>query len=158
MSSDKIPSVKISSQPTPLIIETHPKNYNGYPFLTLIQYRKIPMLTIVDNIDNEVIRAYVLDLCEPEDIDKELLFQVAADWYDNDLNNFPISIAFSKAGMTKQTSKIYRVLNIELVSRFIGLASKFPVGNIKSIKRRRRKLISTGIEIVEVGSTEEEDF
>jgi hypothetical protein len=134
----------------PLIIETHPQDYNGYPFLTLVQYRKVPILVVVDNMDTETIRAFVVDLCDPEGLDKELLFKIAEDWFEHDKNLFPISIAFSKLGITAQMSKIYRVLNIELVSRVIGPAPKFPMSEIKSVRRRRRKQISQGIEIIEL--------
>ncbi len=149
---------KVSSPrtpPIPLIIEAHPVDYSGYPFLTLVQYRKTPMLGIIDNVDNETIKMYVLDLSDPEDIDKEMLFRVASDWYDNNRGNFPISIAFSMLGLTPKTSKIYRVLHIDLVSRVIGPAPKFPMSEVKSVRRRRKKLISQNIEIVEV---EEEIF
>ncbi len=133
----------------PLIIEPHPKTYNGLPFLTLVLYRKVPMLTIIDNMNNENIRAFVLDLCDPEGIDKEALINIASVWYENDRDSFPISIAFSRAGITPQTSKIYRVIAIELVSRVIGPCFSFPMTEVTSVRRRKRKIISAGIEIVE---------
>jgi hypothetical protein len=133
----------------PLIIESHPKDYNGYPFLTLIQYKNIPMLVIIDNIDDDSIKAFVLDLCDPEDINKGLILQIATDWYENDRENFPISIAFSRLGIVAHTSRIYRVLNTEMVSRVIGPAFRFPIYEVKSVRRRRKKQISTNVEIVE---------
>lgn len=131
----------------PLIIETHPHDYTGFPFITLIQYRKQPMLAIIDNADDEVIRAFVLDLCGPEHVDEEMLIHAAAEWYATNRNNFPISIEFSRRGLTPLTSKIYRALNIEFVSRVIGPVPKFPFSTVKSIKRRRRKAIPSGVEI-----------
>ena len=58
-------------------------------------------------------------------------------------------------GLTHQTSKIYRALNIEFVSRVIGPVPTFPMSAIKSVKRRRRKLIPVGMEIVESLSVED---
>jgi hypothetical protein len=143
------------STSVPLIVEPHPRDYSGFPFITLIQYRKAPMLVIVDNADEDVIRAYVLDLCGPERVDEEMVISSAAEWYSTNRSNFPISIEFSRLGMTPMTSKIYRALSVEFVSRIIGPVPKYPMGTVKSIKRRRRKPISTQIEISNVISAEE---
>ena len=97
----------------PLIIEPHPKDYNGFPFVTLIQYRKAPMLVIVDNANEDIIRAFVLDLCGPEEVNEELLINAATEWYNTNRINFPISVEFSRRGLTPITSRIYKALNIE---------------------------------------------
>lgn len=130
----------------PLIVEPHPRNYSGFPFITLIQYRKAPMLVIVDNADDEVIRAYVLDLCGPERVDEERMIQAAAEWYDTNRTNFPISIEFSRRGMTPMTARVYRALNVEFVSRVIGPVPKYPMNTVKSLKRRRRKALPPNVE------------
>lgn len=136
-----------SRTPAPLIVEPHPSDYVGFPFITLIQYRKRPMLGIVDNADEESLRVYVLDLCGPEHVDEEAIISVAADWFTNSRNLYPLSIEFSRLGLTAMTSKIYRALNVEFITRVIGPVPKFPMGTIKSIKRRRRKPLPTGIEV-----------
>lgn len=132
---------------TPLIIEAYPKDYSGYPFITLIQYRKQHMLTIVDNIFENIIKAYVLDLCNPEGVDEETIILIATEWYKNSKSLFPLSIEFSRRGMTAQTSKIYREFNTEFISRIIGPVPKFPINEIKSSKRRRRKPVPHGVQI-----------
>ena len=131
----------------PLIVEPHPVDYTGFPFITLIQYRKLPMLAIVDNADDSTLRVFVLDLCGPEGIKEEDIIAVASDWYDNNRSNYPISIEFSRKGIVSSTSKIYRALNIEFVSRVIGPVPKYPMNDVKSIKRRRRKPLPIGVEI-----------
>ena len=133
----------------PLIVEHHPKDYYGYPFITLIQYRKQHMLTIVDNVDEENIKAYVLDMCGPEVVSEELVIAAAAEWYETSRFLHPISIFFSKKNLTGITSKIYKSLSLDYVSRLIGPVPQFPVGveSIKSIKRRRRKPIPATVEI-----------
>ena len=136
-----------SRESVPLIIEPHPKNYRGYPFVTLIQYRKTHHLAIVDNIDQDVIKAFVLDLCGPENVDEEMIISIAADWYEWNATKYPISFEFSKKGLTTETSRIYRTFNIEFVSRVIGPVPKFPMHTVRSVKRRRRKTISAGVEI-----------
>lgn len=132
---------------TPLIIEAYPKDYSGYPFITLIQYRKQHMLTIVDNVFENIIKAYVLDLCSPEGVDEETIILIATEWYKNSKNLFPLSIEFSRRGMTAQTSKIYREFNTEFISRIIGPVPKFPISEIKSSKKRRRKPVPHGVQI-----------
>ena len=129
----------------PLIVEPHPAEYGGFPFITLIQYRKMPMLAIVDNTDASTIKAYVLDLCGPEHVNEEMLITVAAEWHDNNRDNYPLSIEFSKRGLTPVTSKIYRSLNVEFVSRVIGPAPSFPMTLVKSTKRRRRKALPASV-------------
>ena len=139
----------------PLIVEPHPRDYSGFPFITLIQYRKSPMLVIVDNADDESIRAYVLDLCGPEHVDEEAVIHAAAEWYATNRPSYPISVEFSRRGMTAMTSKVYRALSVEFVSRVIGPVPMYPMGAVKSIKRRRRKPISQNVEVNNVISAEE---
>jgi len=122
-----------------LIVEPHPLGYAGFPFITLIQYRKVPMLVIIDNVGESVVRTFVLDLCGPEEVDEDQLISVVTEWYNNSRTLYPISVEFSKRGLTPITSKIYRALNIEFISRIIGPAPKYPTSNENSIKRRRRK-------------------
>ena len=143
----RIPKSKSDKKSAPLIIEPHPAEYSGFPFVTLIQYRKQPMLAIVDNVDDSVIRAFVLDLCGPEEVDEELLIATVSEWYDTNRSSYPISVEFSPKGLTPHTSRIYRALNIEFVSRVIGPVPKYPMNSVKSIKRRRRKVLPAGVEI-----------
>jgi hypothetical protein len=138
----------------PLVIEPHPADYAGLPFLTLIQYRKQPMLAIIDNVDADVIRAYVLDMCGPEDVDEETIITAAAGWYANNRQSVPVSIEFSRSGLTPIASRIYRVLNVEFVSRIIGPVPRFPMNTVKSVKRRRRRVLPANIEIHNVLATE----
>lgn len=127
---------------TPLIIEPHPAEYTGMPFITLIQYRKQPLLTIVDNIDNDNVRVFMLDLCGPEGVDSELILSVADDWYRTKKSLYPVSIEFSRAGIQHQTARLYRVLSVDFITRVIGPAPLYPMNTIKSTKRRRRKPLS----------------
>ena len=127
----------------PLIVEAHPVEYSGFPFITLIQYKKQPMLAIIDNVTESEVRAFVLDLCGPEHIDETLIMAIAQQWYNENKSNYPLSVEFSKRNVTSVTTRIYRVLNIEFISRIIGPAPKYPLTGIRNLKRRRRKA-STG--------------
>lgn len=107
--------------------------------MTLIQYQDQPLLTIVDNMDDEKIQAYVLDLCGPESVDEQEVISIALDWFTNSRNQYPISIEFSKLGLISDTSRIFRILNVNFVTRFIGLASKYNINEVQQVRRRKRK-------------------
>lgn len=123
----------------PLIVEPHPSDYNGLPFITLIQYSKQAWLTIIDNVDKDCVRAFVLDLCGPESVDEDLIVGVAHEWYATLKGSVPLSVEFARRGLTATSSKIYRTLNLEYVSRIIGPVISYPTDDIKRIKRRRRR-------------------
>ncbi len=138
----------MKKQTAPLIVEQHPKDYTGFPFITLIQYHKNPLLCIVDNADDNVIRTFVLDMCGPAGVNEEMIVMAAQDWYDGGLNaQYAISIHFSRLGINGGAAKLYRSINIEFVSRAIGPVPKYPMTATKSVKRRRRKPLSPAIEI-----------
>lgn len=131
----------------PLIVEPHPKDYKGYPFITLIQYRKQHFLTIIDNVDGESIKAYVLDLCGPENVNEDKIIQIAHSWFAESSAKHPISVEFSKRGVTGETGKILKTYSLEFISRVIGPVYQFPISTVKSVKRRKRRPIPQGVEI-----------
>jgi len=131
----------------PLIIESHPDDYQGYPFITLIQYHDKHILSIIDNATAKSVKAFVLDLCGPERISEEAIISVAQHWYETSEGKYPISFEFSKLGITNEMSKILRTYNIDFITRIIGPLPKFEMSAVKSVKRRRRKSIPNGIQI-----------
>lgn len=131
----------------PLIREDHPEDYVGYPFITLIQYRKDNILTIIDNSDDKEIGAFVLDLCAPELVNEERIIEVAVNWYEEGHERFPISFEFSRLGISAETGKIFRNYNIEFITRVIGPLPRFDMNTPPAIKRRRRKAVPPGMEI-----------
>jgi len=133
--------------PIPLIVENHPDNYDGYNFITLIQYRKTHYLTIIDNVTDKNFQLFVLDYCGPSKISEEAVITVAQDWWENKQEQYPVSFAFSIAGITNMTSMIYRTFNIEYVTRVIGPLVRFEMQEVQSIKRRKRKIVQPGVEV-----------
>lgn len=120
-----------------MIVEKHPDDYNGLQFLTLIQYAKKPVLGIVDNLDSSTLRAYILDFCVPENVDEETILLVAHEWFETNQNNYPISIEFSRRGMTQMTEPFYKIFPINQVQRIIGPIFEFPMNNVIKTKKRR---------------------
>lgn len=133
--------------PIPLIVEDHPRGYNGYPFITLIQHRNQHVLSIVDNSDDKTINAYVLDLCGPENVNEVLVINTASVWFYTHKQKYPLSFEFSRLGMTGQVSKIYRTYNVEFITRVIGPLPRYDMSTVQSVRRRRRKAVPPGMEI-----------
>lgn len=135
--------------PIPLIVEEHPEDYDGYPFITLIQYRNQHLLALVDNADNKYIRSFILDFCGPARVNEEHLIEVATQWWEKSRERYPISFEFSRLGMTGEVSGIYKAFSTEYVTRVIGPLPKFQMSEIHSVKRRKRKSVPAGVRIVE---------
>ena len=129
----------------PLIIESHPSNYIGFPFITLIQYHKSPMVCVVDNIGDSSIRAFVLDMCGPAGVDEEIIVNATQVWYDQYRAQYPVSVYFSREGLSSVTTKIFRTLNVEFVSRVIGPVPNYPMTGHSSLRRRKRKVIPSAL-------------
>lgn len=132
----------------PLIVEAHPENYNGYEFITLIQYNDETYINIIDNVCNKQIITYVLDLCTPSNVDEELIINTAQKWFNENSLNYPISIEFSKLKMTEEAAKILRYFPIDYVTRVIGPLPEYNMGGPLKIKKRKRKIIPRNIEFI----------
>lgn len=136
----------------PLFVEEYPIDYKGYPFLTLIKYRDTEILVVVDNITHKDIKAYVIDSCDTEGINEEKFINMVAEWYEHRSRRFPLSIEFSRMGLTPYMSKILKVYNIDFVTRVIGVLPMYEMNKVHSVKRRKRKLVDKNIRI-SVGKT-----
>lgn len=130
-----------TKQKIPLIIEKHPETYTGLPYITLIEYRKSLLLCVVDNTTDSHIHAYVLDLCGPENVSEIQLLEVVENWHQDKDKQYPVSIEFSRHGLTTAVTKVYKSLNIEFVSRVIGPAPEFDMAGSKRVVKRKRKPI-----------------
>ena len=128
-------------QTTPLVIEPHPTDYSGYPFITLLQFCQDRILCIIDNTTEKMIKAYVLDFCTPTGVDEEAIIEIAEYWFNNTRDQYPLSIEFSKRGLSGDFSKIYRNYNIEYITRAIGPVPKYDMGDSIQIRRRRKKVL-----------------
>lgn len=131
----------------PLIVEKYPANYDGYPFITLIEYNKQVYLTIINNCTADMISAYVLDLCNAENIQEKDIVDIARQWYENERQNYPVSIEFSKRNLTGKYSRILRSFNVEFVTRVVGSLPQYNFTKVKKVRRRRKRTISPSIRI-----------
>lgn len=138
---------RVRGNPLPLIVEKHPADYNGYPFITLLQYRDQHLLGIIDNTTDKMIKAYILDLCGPTHVNEEQVIGIADVWYEKSKDQYPLSFEFSKLGLSDAVKEIYRSFAIGFVTRVIGPLPRFEMNEVKSIKRRKRKILSSNIEV-----------
>jgi hypothetical protein len=123
----------------PIPIQSHPSDYDGYEFITLIKYNEEVNLIIVDNVYKKHIDGYCLDLCQPSGVEENLVIKVANFWYHSNKDNYPVSVEFSKRGLAKTTAPIFKSYPIDYVSRIIGPAFQFYMGQPKKVRKRKRK-------------------
>ncbi len=133
----------------PLIRENHPSDYNGYKFITLIQYNDSNLLSIVDNVQEGHIFAYVLDYCNSSKINENNLIEVANGWFENGCKDYPISIEFSRKNLSNEYSKIYRTFSTEYVTRVIGPLFIYDMNTVYKVKRRKKKNIPPYLEFID---------
>jgi hypothetical protein len=132
----------------PLIIESHPEDYKGYDFITLIRFNDENYLTIVDNVINKQIICYVLDLCAQAEINEEQVIDIANNWYANNRTNYPISIEFSKLELSGRLASLIRCFPIDYVTRVIGPLPEFEMGGATKVRKRKRKSIPKNMEFI----------
>ena len=132
----------------PLIIEPYPENYDGYKFITLIRYNDENSLNLVDNVINNTIISYVLDLCSPNNINEEEIIEVANFWHSTNKDKYPLSIEFSKNNMAELTSRIIRCYPLDYVARVIGPLNSYKMAGTYKIRKRKKKTVSKNVEIV----------
>lgn len=137
------------NQSFPLIAEAHPEDYHGYEFITLIRYNDENYLSIVDNVVNNQIVAYILDFCGPTSINEEHLIEVVDRWYQKSRSQYPVSIEFSRLGIVESLTPILRCLPIDYVSRVIGPLPEFNMGGPFKVKKRKKKSIPNGVEFID---------
>ncbi len=128
----------------PLIVEQHPDTYEGFPFITLIRYRKETLLGIVDNASDKFVRVYVIDLCQQYNVDEESLIDNAFDWYESD-RKCPFSIFLTKTGNAADFLPVYRELNTEHITRVIGPLPLFDMSSVSSRRRKKKKPLDQGV-------------
>lgn len=141
--------MKKISKKYPLVVEPHPEEYNGYKFITLIRYNDINYLTIINNSDKKFIDCYILDLCKTVGLNEEKIINIAQTWYENNYDNYPIGIEFSKLGITNQVSKILKIFSTDYITRIIGPLPYFSMRGAVKVRKRKRKPVPKEIKIIQ---------
>jgi hypothetical protein len=115
-------------------------------YLSVIEYKLENYLTIIDNISDNEITAFVLDYAEQEGINIKEFLSIANLWYYKNSNKHPFSVEIAKHDLTHKIGKIIKTFDISFVSRVIGCPFFFNMAT-KKIKRRRVIPIPECVEI-----------
>jgi hypothetical protein len=130
----------------PLVFEELQDELNCI-FLTLIEYKRVKYLTIVENVIDDEIHAYVLDLLPAEEVDPNWFMQVATKWFYSSSERYPLSFEFAKLGQGEVIKKALRTFNINSASRVIGKLFKYNVNAKPKVRRRKVLTLPERIEI-----------
>lgn len=130
----------------PLVFEEL-QDQSNHLFLTLVEYKRVRYLTIIENVVDDEVQAYVLDNLEAESVDQEWFMTVARRWYYAASDRYPLSFEFAKLGKGDVVEKVRKTFNINSISRVIGRLFTFPVNTKPKVKRRKVATLSPAIEI-----------
>lgn len=130
----------------PLIFENL-EDPSNLIFLTLIEYKKVKYLTVVENIVDTEIQAYILDTLAAEGIDQEWFLSVATKWFYSASERYPLSFEFAKLGKGDVVRKALKTFNINSTSRIIGKLFTYNINDKAKVKRRKVVKLPDSIEI-----------
>lgn len=120
----------------PLVIESFEDETN-LVFLTLIEHKKVRYLTIIENVVEDEIHAYVLDQLEAEGIDQSWFLSVAIRWFYSSSHKYPLSFEFAKHGHGDIVKRVLKTFAINSTSRIIGKLFTYKVNTRPKVKRRK---------------------
>lgn len=112
----------------------------NYVFLTLIEFKRVKYLTIVENMIGDEIQAYVLDQLEAEGIDQKWFMTIAIKWFYAASERYPLSFEFAKHGAAEHVQSVLKTFPVGAASRVIGKI--FVYNMLGTPKVRRRKIQS----------------
>ena len=130
----------------PLVFEEL-QDQSNLIFLTLIEYKKVRYLTVIENVVDEEIQAYVLDNLAAEGVQQEWFLSVATRWFYAASDRYPLSFEFAKIGHGDIVRKVLKTFNINSTSRIIGKLFTYPINAKPKVKRRKVQDINGCIEV-----------
>lgn len=116
-------------------------------FLTLIEYKKVKYLTIVENVIDEEIHAYVLDQLEAEGVDQQWFMSVATQWFYRASDRYPLSFEFTKYGQGEVVKRALKTFNMNSASRVIGKLFVFNMNGKPKVRRRKVQPLPERLEV-----------
>lgn len=137
----------MSKKRIPSLVVERAEDQGNYFFLSVLEFRRENYLVIIDNITEEGIGAYVLDVAQQEGLDLKQLISVITTWFYRASYKYPLSFEFSRLGMAQHTNRIYKNFELAHVTRLIGNDFKFDLLAPPKIRRRRVSKIPAGVEV-----------
>lgn len=132
---------------TPLVFEELSDNSN-YIFLTLIEYKDVKYMTIIENVVGQEIHAYVLDKVTAQGLDLKVFMDIALKWFYSNSEKYPLSFEFAKLGLSESTKPVLNVFNINAITRIIGKLFTYETKPTFKTKKRKLNPIVTETKIV----------
>lgn len=130
----------------PLYIE-HVKDSVNLYYLSLIEYKRENYLSIIDNITDHEVSAFVLDYANQERINMVNFLSLVTNWFYKSAHLYPLSFELSKYGLTQQMSPLYRTFDKNFISRIVGHPFSFDMAPVTKVKRRKVTLVPSTVEI-----------
>lgn len=131
----------------PSLVFENLEDTSNLTYLTLIEYKKVRYLTVIENVVDDEIQAYVLDTLAAEGVEQEWFLSIATKWFYASSERYPLSFEFAKLGHGDIVRKVLKTFNINSTSRIIGKLFTFPVNAKPKIKRRKVQEINSCIEV-----------
>ena len=131
----------------PSLVFENLEDTSNLTYLTLIEYKKVRYLTVIENVVDDEIQAYVLDSLAAEGVEQEWFLSIATKWFYASSERYPLSFEFAKLGHGDIVRKVLKTFNINSTSRIIGKLFTFPVNAKPKIKRRKVQEINSCIEV-----------
>lgn len=122
---------------TPPLVFEHLQDEMNCIFLTLIEYKRVKYITVIENVIGDEIHAYVLDNLAAEGIDQQWFMSVAIRWFYGASDRYPLSFEFTKLGQADIIKKALKTFNINSTSRIIGKLFVFDTTVKPKVKRRK---------------------
>jgi len=116
----------------------HLSDETNQVFLTLLEHQHGKNLVIIENIIDDEVVAFVLDLLSAEGLDQSWFLSVATRWFYSGSDNYPLSFEFAKLGAQNQTQKIIRSFHTSAIKKMVGMPFVY---EIKKPKIKKKKLI-----------------
>jgi hypothetical protein len=130
MSKKKIP---------PLIID-RVMDESNLCFLSLVEYRRMEYIGIIDNITDTHVKIFALDFIRPNTIPRTLLLSTAIRWFYEYSDRKPLSIILSQMGLTHASSPLYKSFELNGISRIVG--NPFSYRHFTEQKTKKKKVLS----------------
>jgi len=108
--------------------------------LSFLDHDDSTYLVIVDNIRDDTLYAYVLDYADSEGLDPTKILAIAKEWEQTNSSKHPLSIEFSRLGLTYATSRIYKSFDIHNINRLHGRVFKYEFDTTPKIRRRKANI------------------
>lgn len=141
---------KKKNSPT-LIIESHPEDYQGVPWATLIQYAGKARLVVVNTLEADYLWAYGIENMSGQE--GEIFYQVMEEYWIGTLYGEPVRKRISPDQWISERKlgsvfgKLIMAYSVENISRIIGPV-RAPDPSPPKTRVRRRKRIEISKDLI----------